>query len=162
VSEKDRNWDDERAKAKAARLGDREELVAVIDAYLPFDLVGRRPTRISIAFLELARRCKSQVGRVRKFRIRLLRRPDASCRPQELGSKQDTADGQKDREAAPNPARAKRVLTTHGESGRSGVGRTRNVVASTSLAGQFEQPYGPMGPPTLFTIPVLRYMKTYA
>jgi acetyl-CoA acetyltransferase len=37
----------------------------------------------------------------------------------------------------------------------------RNVVAPTSLAGQFEQPYGPMGPPTLFTIPVLRYMKTY-
>src|SRR5437660_1354992 len=48
-----------------------------------------------------------------------------------------------------------------GESGRSGIGRTRNVVAPTSLAGQFEQPYGPMGPPTLFTIPVLRYMKTY-
>ncbi len=53
------------------------------------------------------------------------------------------------------------VLITHGESGRSGVGRTRNVPAPTSLAGQFEQPYGPMGPPTLFTIPVLRYMKTY-
>jgi acetyl-CoA acetyltransferase len=53
------------------------------------------------------------------------------------------------------------VLVPHGESGRSGVGRTRNVVAPTSLAGQFEQPYGPMGPPTLFTIPVLRYMKTY-
>ena len=52
-------------------------------------------------------------------------------------------------------------LITHGESGRSGVGRTRNVVAPTSLAGQFEQPYGPRGPPTLFTIPVLRYMKTY-
>jgi acetyl-CoA acetyltransferase len=52
-------------------------------------------------------------------------------------------------------------LITHGESGRSGVGRTRNVVAPTGLAGQFEQPYGPMGPPTLFTIPVLRYMKTY-
>jgi hypothetical protein len=50
------------------------------------------------------------------------------------------------------------VLTTHGESGRSGVGRTRNVVSPTSLAGQFEQPYGPTGPPTLFTIPVLRYM----
>jgi hypothetical protein len=29
--------------------------------------------------------------------------------------------------------------------------------ASSSLAGQFEQPYGPMGPPILFTIPVLRY-----
>jgi len=55
----------------------------------------------------------------------------------------------------------KTVLITHGESGRSGVGRTRNVVAPTSLAGQFEQPYGPMGPPTLFTVPVLRYMKTY-
>ena len=53
------------------------------------------------------------------------------------------------------------MLITHGESGRSGVGRTRNVVAPTSLAGQFEQPYGPLGPPTLFTIPVLRYMKTY-
>jgi acetyl-CoA acetyltransferase len=45
------------------------------------------------------------------------------------------------------------VLITHGESGRSGAGRTRNVVAPTSLAGQFEQPYGPMGPATLFTIP---------
>ena len=53
------------------------------------------------------------------------------------------------------------VLITHGERGRSGVGRSRNVVGPTSLAGQFEQPYGPMGPPTLFTIPVLRYMKTY-
>ena len=48
------------------------------------------------------------------------------------------------------------VLSTHGESGRAGVGPTRNVVAPTSLAGQFEQPYGPMGPPSLFTIPVLR------
>jgi hypothetical protein len=53
------------------------------------------------------------------------------------------------------------VLITDGESGPSGIGRTRNVVAPTSLAGQFEQPYGPMGRPTLFTIPVLRYMKTY-
>ena len=52
------------------------------------------------------------------------------------------------------------VLITHGESGRSGVGRTRNVTAPTSLPGHFEQPYGPMGPPTLFTIPVWRYMKT--
>jgi len=44
------------------------------------------------------------------------------------------------------------VLITHGESGRSGVGRTRNVGSPASLSGQFEQPYGPMGPPTLFTI----------
>jgi acetyl-CoA acetyltransferase len=34
-------------------------------------------------------------------------------------------------------------------------------VSPASLAGQFEQPYGPMGPLTLFTIPVLRYTKTY-
>ena len=46
------------------------------------------------------------------------------------------------------------VLITHGESGRSGIGRTSNVVSPASLAGQFEHPYGPMGPPTLFTIPV--------
>ncbi|MBV9203756.1 MAG: hypothetical protein JOY83_29260 [Alphaproteobacteria bacterium] len=50
---------------------------------------------------------------------------------------------------------------THGESGCSGVARTRNVVVPTSLAGQFEAAYGPMGPPTLFTVPVLRYMKAY-
>src|ERR1700720_1015111 len=30
-----------------------------------------------------------------------------------------------------------------------------------SLAGQFEQPFMPMGPPTLFTVPVLPYMKSY-
>ncbi|MBV9554403.1 MAG: thiolase, partial [Alphaproteobacteria bacterium] len=56
---------------------------------------------------------------------------------------------------------AKTVLITHGESGRSGVGRTRPPASAASLQGQFELPYGPMGPPTLFTIPVLRYMKTY-
>jgi acetyl-CoA acetyltransferase len=53
------------------------------------------------------------------------------------------------------------VLITHGESGRSGLGRTPPAVAPTSLAGQFEIPFGPMGPPSLFPIPVLRYMKTY-
>jgi acetyl-CoA acetyltransferase len=54
------------------------------------------------------------------------------------------------------------VLIIHSESGRSGVGRTRNVVAPTSLAGRSEQPYGPMVPPTLFTVSVLRYVKTYS
>jgi acetyl-CoA acetyltransferase len=55
----------------------------------------------------------------------------------------------------------KTVLITHGESGRSGIARSRPAVSPGSLAGQFELPYGPMGPPTLFPIPVLRYMKTY-
>jgi acetyl-CoA acetyltransferase len=56
---------------------------------------------------------------------------------------------------------AKTILVTHGESGRSGVGRGPRPVAASSLNGQFEQPFGPMGPPSLFPIPVLRYMKTY-
>ena len=53
------------------------------------------------------------------------------------------------------------VLITHGESGRSGVGREGFAHAPASLSGQFEMPFGPMGPPTLFTLPVLRYMKDY-
>jgi acetyl-CoA acetyltransferase len=53
------------------------------------------------------------------------------------------------------------VLITHGESGRSGIGRPPRSVPPDSLNGQFEQPFGPMGPPSLFPIPVLRYMKTY-
>jgi len=57
----------------------------------------------------------------------------------------------------------KTVLITHGESGRSGVGRGgfRPGGGSASLQGQFEAPYGPMGPPTVFTLPVLRYMKDF-
>jgi acetyl-CoA acetyltransferase len=55
----------------------------------------------------------------------------------------------------------KTVLITHGESGRSGIARSRPVVTPGSLQGQFELPYGTLGPPSLFTIPVLRYMKTY-
>jgi acetyl-CoA acetyltransferase len=55
----------------------------------------------------------------------------------------------------------KTVLITHGESGYSKIGKPPIVVRADSLAGQFEQPYGPMGPPSLFPIPVLRYMKTY-
>jgi acetyl-CoA acetyltransferase len=56
---------------------------------------------------------------------------------------------------------AKTILVTHGESGRSRVGNPPRAVAPSSLNGQFEQPFGPMGPPSLFPIPVLRYMKTY-
>ena len=53
------------------------------------------------------------------------------------------------------------VLVTHGESGRSGVGRGGGGGGRGSLAAQFEGPYGSMGPTTMFTIGVLRYMKRY-
>ena len=56
---------------------------------------------------------------------------------------------------------AKTILITHGESGKSRVGNPPRSVHPQSLNGQFEQPFGPMGPPSMFTIPVLRYMKTY-
>ena len=63
--------------------------------------------------------------------------------------------------AAINEGLCTTVLITHGESGRSRVGAGRFGQGASSLAGQFEMPFGPMGPPTMFTIPVLRYMKTY-
>jgi acetyl-CoA acetyltransferase len=53
------------------------------------------------------------------------------------------------------------VLITHGESGRSGIGRGGRPSGSATLSGQFEAPFGPTGPPTLFTLPVLRYMKDF-
>jgi acetyl-CoA acetyltransferase len=51
------------------------------------------------------------------------------------------------------------VLITHGESGKSRIGAGARHFSAGSLQGQFETPYGPMGAPTMFTIPVLRYMK---
>ena len=53
------------------------------------------------------------------------------------------------------------VLITHGESGRSWVGTQAVAINQASLAGQFELPYGVLGAPTMFTIPVLRYMKDH-
>ena len=63
--------------------------------------------------------------------------------------------------AAINEGLCNTVLITHGESGRSNVGRGgfRGGGGGASLAGQFEAPYGLMGPPSIFTIPFLRYMK---
>jgi len=55
----------------------------------------------------------------------------------------------------------KTVLITHGESGKSRIAQIPRTIPAGSLNGQFEQPFGPMGPPSLFPIPVLRYMKTY-
>ncbi len=63
--------------------------------------------------------------------------------------------------AAINEGLCSTVLITHGESGRSMVGRSRFAPAPASLQGQFESPYGPAGPPTMFTVPVLRYMEEY-
>jgi acetyl-CoA acetyltransferase len=53
------------------------------------------------------------------------------------------------------------VLITHGESGKSRVGATPFPRGGSSIPGQFEAPYGTVGPTTTFTIPVLRYMKEY-
>jgi acetyl-CoA acetyltransferase len=53
------------------------------------------------------------------------------------------------------------ILITHGESGRSRVGAARMAPAPTSPNGQFEAPYGTFGPATMFTIPLLRYMKEF-
>jgi acetyl-CoA acetyltransferase len=55
----------------------------------------------------------------------------------------------------------KTVLITHAESGKSNIGRPPRGVGADSLNGQFEMPFGVAGPPSMFTIPVLRYLKTY-
>src|ERR1039458_9272657 len=53
------------------------------------------------------------------------------------------------------------VLITHGESGRSRVGMPSRVADPASLQGQFEAPFGTLGPPTMFPMGVLRYMKEF-
>lgn len=50
------------------------------------------------------------------------------------------------------------VVIAHGESGRSRVGQPPRPLEPSSLTGQFERPYGVNGPPTMFTLPVVRYM----
>ncbi|MGY3466012.1 acetyl-CoA acetyltransferase [Bradyrhizobium sp. LM6.11] len=55
----------------------------------------------------------------------------------------------------------KTVLITHAESGKSMIGKAPRSTAPDSLNGQFEQPFGVYGPPSMFPIPVLRFMKTY-
>ncbi|MQA84520.1 MAG: thiolase [Streptosporangiales bacterium] len=63
--------------------------------------------------------------------------------------------------AAIASGKARTVLITHGQSGRSRVGQPSMPASPQSIQGQFEAPYGVLGPPTAFTIPVLRYMKEY-
>jgi acetyl-CoA acetyltransferase len=54
---------------------------------------------------------------------------------------------------------ASMVLITHGQSGRSRVGAGGPPGPAGSPAFEFEAPYGITGPPTMFPIGVLRYMK---
>jgi acetyl-CoA acetyltransferase len=64
--------------------------------------------------------------------------------------------------AAIRAGQCRTVLITHGESGRSriaGSGFPQPVPGS--LPQQFETPFGTVGPPTLFTLPVLRYLHRY-
>ena len=50
------------------------------------------------------------------------------------------------------------VLITHGESGRSGH-RTHRPLFPSQFSLQFEVPYGATIPPTMFSLPALRFMK---
>jgi len=47
------------------------------------------------------------------------------------------------------------------ESGRSRVGMPPRVADPASPQGQFEAPYGTFGPPTMFPMGVLRFMKEF-
>ena len=62
--------------------------------------------------------------------------------------------------AAINEGLAETILITHGESGKSRVGVGGFGGGGAGLNAQFEAPYGVAGPPSMFTIPVLRYLKT--
>ena len=62
--------------------------------------------------------------------------------------------------AAINAGLCKTILITHGESGKSLVG-SRRARAAGQPRRPVRVPYGVNGPPTMFPIPVLRYMKTY-
>lgn len=53
------------------------------------------------------------------------------------------------------------ILIVHGESGRSGIGMPRGGPNPSSIAGQFETPYGVAGPTTTFTLTAARYMHKY-
>lgn len=54
------------------------------------------------------------------------------------------------------------VLITHGESGKSRVGAAGFPrFIGGPLGGEFEAPYGTTSPPTMFTVPVLRYLKAF-
>jgi acetyl-CoA acetyltransferase len=53
------------------------------------------------------------------------------------------------------------VVVTHGESGRSRVGAPGYPQSFSSVAAQFERPYGVSGTFSLFTLPVMAYLDRY-
>jgi acetyl-CoA acetyltransferase len=53
------------------------------------------------------------------------------------------------------------VVVAHGESGRSRVGMPVRAIDPSSMAGQFEQPYGMSGTFSRFTLPVMAYLDKY-
>src|SRR3954468_17170104 len=61
----------------------------------------------------------------------------------------------------------KTVLITHAQrdyargGGKAMIGKAPRSIPADSLQGQFEAPFGVYGPPSMFPIPVLRFMKTY-
>lgn len=63
--------------------------------------------------------------------------------------------------AAIRAGHARRVLVTHGESGRSRVGTVPRPRDPASLTGQFEEPYGVRAASTKFTLPVMRYLHEH-
>ena len=61
--------------------------------------------------------------------------------------------------AAITAGAATTVLVTHGESGRSRIGMSRNAFGGTdTVSGQFEAPYGALLPYATFTVPALRFL----
>ncbi len=61
--------------------------------------------------------------------------------------------------AAITAGHAKTVLITHGESGKSRNGVPGRGPDPSGPSGQYEAPYGVFGPPSMFTVPVLRFLK---
>jgi acetyl-CoA acetyltransferase len=63
--------------------------------------------------------------------------------------------------AAINAGLCTTALITHGESGKSRVGMGGWGMSRQMLNSQFEEPYGVAGPPTRFTIPIVRHMHEH-
>ena len=63
--------------------------------------------------------------------------------------------------AAINEGLCSTVLITHAESGKSRNRHIERPLFPSLFQQQFERPFGATFPPTMFPIPVLRYMKDF-